>query len=123
MENTLPQFEVEIMFSSKGEDIMNGSCMTTDGGSSGNGYIIHVNTNEGAKEFVLSYDGVKDMIHHSLECHRQVSEAKEHDSWIKESVLCFESCFVFVAFLYMYIVVSPLNVQLCINVCSLKVHK
>ena len=68
-------------------------------GMCGNSYIVHVNANGSTKEFVLSYDGAKDVIHHCLEGSGGVSEAKEHNSWFIEAVACFEGSFVFIALL------------------------
>ena len=43
----------------------------------GNGYIVHVNTDGSTKEFVLSYNRVKDVIHQCLEGSRGVGETKK----------------------------------------------
>ena len=88
-------------------------------GICGNSYIVHVNANGSTKEFVLSYDGAKDVIHHCLEGSWGVSEAEEHDSWFIEAVACFEGSFVFVTLLDADIVIPPANIQFSINVSTL----
>lgn len=65
---------------------------------------------------MLSYEGSKDVIHHSLEGSGRVGKAKEHNCGFLQAVVCFESHLMFIACLDMYIVVSPSNIQFCINV-------
>ena len=121
MEETFFQFEVQAVFGRQGQDVSDSCSVVPIVGMCGNSYIIHVNANGSTKEFVLSYDRAKDVVHHCLEGGWGVSEAKEHDSWFIEAVACFEGGFVFVALLDVDIVIPPMDVQFSINVSALQV--
>ena len=119
IKKTLLQFEVQIMFGGKGQNITydHGVVLVVDMG--GDSYIVNVNMDGSTKEFVLSYTGAKNVVHHLLEGGRWVGEAKEHDSWFVGSISHFEGSFMFIAFFDADIVVTPLNVQLCVNVSTM----
>ena len=80
VEKTFLQFEVQIVFSCQGQDVMDSSSVIVVIGVGGCGYIIHVNMYGSTQKFMLSYNGAKDMIHHCLEGHRGIGEAKKHVS-------------------------------------------
>ena len=119
VEETFFQFEVQVVFGRQGQDVGDSCSMIIIVGMCGNSYIVHVNADGSTKEFVLSYDGAKDVIQHRLEGSWGVSGAKEHDSRFIEAVVCFEGSFVFVALLDADIVISPVDVQFSINVSAL----
>ena len=121
MEKTLLQLEVQVMFSCQGEDVTHSCSVILVVGTSSNGYVVHVNANGNIKELMLSYDRVKDVIHHHLEGSGGVSETKKHDSWLVEAVTHLEGSFVFVSFLDVNIVISLANVQHCINISASQV--
>jgi len=61
----------------------------------------------------------EDLVHHCLECGRQVGEAKEHDPWFEETTICFESGLPLIPWENVDIVVAPPNVKLCEDGCIL----
>ena len=73
---------------------------------SGNDHVIHVDTEPSLCNLFL-----KNVVHHGLECGRGVGQAEEHNCWLKESFAGFEGSFIFVAFFYTDIVISPVNVE------------
>ena len=70
---------------------------------------------------MLSYDGAEYMVHHCLEGSWGICKAKEHDRGFVQSIACFKGGFVFVSFLNAYVVISPSDVQLGIDVCPSQV--
>ena len=109
MEKTFFQFEVQVVFGRQGKNISDSHGIIIIVGMRGNSYIVHVTVDRSIKEFVLSYDRAKNVIHHHLEGSRGVSEAKEHDSWLIEAIAHFDSGFVFIALLDADVVISPMN--------------
>ena len=61
------------------------------------------------------------MVHHRLESGRGVCKAKEHDRGFIQSIACFKGGLVFVSFFNAYVVISPPDVQLGIDVCPSQV--
>ena len=104
------------MLSCQGKDIGDSRGVIVITGAHGNSYIVHVNADGSTKEFMLSYNGVKNVIHHRLEGGWGVSKAKEHDCWFIEAVASFEGGFVFVTLLDVDVVISPADVQFSIDV-------
>jgi hypothetical protein len=51
------------------------------------------------------------VIHEALEGGRTIAHAEEHDSWFKESVVCFKGSLPLVFFSDLNVVVSPLDVE------------
>src|ERR1700761_2154808 len=111
VENALFRFEVEIVIGCKLKYVGDSGSMIGIVGAGSYGDIIHVDANRGTKEFVLSYDGTKDMIHHGLESSWQVCETEEHDGRFVQAVACFKRCLVFISLLDAYVVIPPLNVE------------
>src|SRR5258708_21380146 len=67
---------------------------------------IHV-----ADGFIAIDKGAEDVIHHHQEGGWQVAQSKEHDKWLKESLVCGESCLPLIPFLQLDIVEAPTEVQ------------
>src|SRR5258705_571314 len=68
--------------------------------------VIHV-----ANSFIAINKGAEDVIHHHLEGSQQVAQSKEHDEWLKESLVHGEGCLPLIPFLQSDIVEAPTEVQ------------
>jgi hypothetical protein len=68
--------------------------------------VIHIDDNISGSDFFL-----EDGVHHCLKGGRGISKAKEHNQRFKKSSIGFECDFPFIAFFYLDIVVSPLDVK------------
>ena len=66
VEKVLLQFEVQVAFGSNGQNVTDCPRMVPIGGLGGDSYVIHVNANRSAQQFMLSYDRAKDVVHHCL---------------------------------------------------------
>ena len=104
------------MLSCQGKDLGDSRSVIVITGARGNSYIVHVNADGSTKKFVLSYNRVKNVVHHCLEGGWGVSKAKEHDCWFIEAIVSFEGGFVFITLLDVDIVISPTDVQFSIDV-------
>src|SRR6202453_1153692 len=107
MERALLWLEVQVVILRYCEDILNGINMIGKGGGRSDGYVVHVDSNDCSPYRVLRDDIFIDLIHHGLECCGGVTESEKHNCGLKESIACFERCFVFIAFFNAYVVVSP----------------
>src|SRR5712664_2124249 len=58
------------------------------------------------------YQFVEDVVHHSLECGRTVSEAEKHHQGFKETAIGAERCLPFISFLHPDIIEPPPDIQL-----------
>ena len=58
------------------------------------------------------YEVPKDVVHHSLEGGRRIAQPKEHDSGFKQSPICPKGYLPLISLPHLYIVISPLNIQL-----------
>ena len=52
----------------------------------------------------------EDVIHHGLECSWAIGEAKEHDQWFKQPLICLECCLPLISFLNVHIVIAPVDI-------------
>ena len=68
--------------------------------------IIHI-----AYHFAVVDEFTEDVIHHCLECHRGVTQSKEHDSWFKQSSISSECGLPLITFFDLHIVKSPVEVK------------
>src|SRR6266436_1229075 len=68
--------------------------------------VVHV-----ANGFIAIDKGAEDVIHHCLEGGQRVAQSKEHDKWLKESLVHGEGCLPLVSFFEMDIVEAPAEVQ------------
>jgi hypothetical protein len=73
----------------------------------GHDKIIHVDFQPSLCDLFL-----EDVIHHCLEGCWGVCEAKEHDSWLKESLACFKGGFPLVSLFDVDIVIAPSYIEL-----------
>ena len=103
------------------EDIVDSRFVVIQIGVHSNTDVIHIDSYCHSKGFVFEDDVVVNVAHHSLKCRRGISEAKVHDSWFEKSILHLESCLLFITFLYMYIVVTPSDIELHVDVCIAQV--
>src|SRR6266487_3940554 len=55
---------------------------------------------------------LEDFVHHGLKSGRAVSQTKKHDQGFEKSPVGAKGCLPLVPFLYPYIIISPLNIQL-----------
>jgi|SRR6266702_5758802 len=117
MEKTFFWLEVKIMKLSNFEDIINGTPVVVEVGTSGDANVVHIDADCGAKGFVFEDNVPVDEVHHGLKGRWQISEPKIHDGWFKKSVSGFECCFLFVSFADSYVVVAPSNVKFGIYMC------
>ncbi len=115
MECAFFRLEVEIMILRNLEYIADCCCMSIYVHLCCDAYVIHIYSDGGSFEFVFHDDVPKDVVHHGLECCWGVCESKIHDCWFKKSISCFKSCLLFIALLYLYIVIPPSNVQFGID--------
>ena len=53
----------------------------------------------------------EDIIHHCLECHRGVTQSKEHDGWLKQPLVSLECSLPLIPFLDPHVVESPSEVK------------
>src|SRR5258707_1568313 len=51
------------------------------------------------------------ILHHHLECHGGVTQSKEHDSWLKQSLVSLECSLPLIPFLDLHIVESPSEIK------------
>src|SRR5258708_30712356 len=68
--------------------------------------VIHVTNG-----FIAIDKGVEDVVHHHLEGGWQVAQSKEHDKWLKESLVHGEGHLPLIPFLQSDIVEAPTEVQ------------
>src|SRR6266436_6847293 len=64
-----------------------------------------------ANSFIAINKGVEDVVHHHLDGGQQVAQSKEHDEWLKESLVHGEGCLPLIPFLQSDIVEAPMEVQ------------
>src|ERR1700677_721895 len=112
MESALLRFEVQIMILCNCENIFYSCDMVRKRCGRSNSNVVHINSDYRSPESVLGNDIFVYLIHHRLEGCGGVAEAKKHDSGLKESISCFERCFVFITFFDSNVVVSPSYVEL-----------
>ena len=119
MEDTFGEFEKEGVQLHNLEDVSDSGGVGCKGrGFGGNGDVVHVSSNDGAKGFVFDDSVMVNGIHHGLEGGRRVSEAKEHNHWFVKSVTSFEGSLPFVTFIDTDVVVPPLDIQFGVDVHS-----
>ena len=53
---------------------------------------------------------LEDVVHHCLGGGRAVHEAKEHDLWFKESMVCAEGSFPFISIADPHVVEAPVDI-------------
>src|SRR5260221_3909013 len=68
--------------------------------------IIHI-----AYGLTIVDEILEDIIHHHLECHRGVTQSKEHDSWLKQPSVSSECSLPLIPFLDPHVVESPSEVK------------
>src|SRR5258705_13243466 len=68
--------------------------------------VVHV-----ANSFIVINKGMEDVVHHHLEGSQQVAQSKEHDKWLKESLVHGEGHLPLIPFLQSDIVEAPMEVQ------------
>src|ERR1700677_4641793 len=107
MESALLRFEVQVVVLRHCEDVFNGVNMVGKRSGRSDGNIVHVDSNDRSPYRVLCDDIFIDLIHHGLEGCWGVAEAKKHNCGLKESIACFERCFMFIAPFNAYVVVPP----------------
>ena len=99
------RFQVEIMFLEFLEDLLCPFMMIRK--------VIAMQENVVHIDFKPSFINflAENIIHHVLKCGGRVAKSKEHDHWFKESTIGFESCFPFISFLEIDVVIAPADVQ------------
>src|SRR6266702_1922455 len=121
MEEALLRFEVQIVELRHLENIVDGTTMVVEISTGGDTDIIHVDANGGTERFVLE-DGVTiDEVHHSLECRWRIGKSEIHDRGFEKAISGFKRSLRFVSFTDAYIVVSPADIELRIDVCVAEV--
>ncbi len=83
----------------------------------GDADVVHIDADGGPKWFMLDDDVMVDVVHHSLEGSWRVCKPEIHDCGFKETVSCFKCRLLFISFANAYIVIPPLDVELCVYVC------
>src|ERR1700677_870650 len=73
--------------------------------------IVHIDPNDSSPDCVLCDDIFVNLIHHCLEGCWRVTEAKEHDCGLKESIACFEGRLMFVSLLDSDVIISPTHIE------------
>src|SRR6266702_1927952 len=89
--------------------------------ASGDPNVVHVNSASRSKTFMFEDDVTIDVVHHRLERCWRIGESKVHNCRFEESVSGFKGCLLLIPFTDSYIVVSPANVELRIDVCVTEV--
>jgi hypothetical protein len=56
---------------------------------------------------------MEDVVHHRLESHQGICEAKEHNHWLKQSLVCFEGGLPLIAVADVDVVISLMDIKLC----------
>src|ERR1700677_1054200 len=110
MERALLWLEVQVVILRYCEDIFNGINMIEKRGRRSDSYVVHVDSDDCSPYRVLRDDIFIDLIHHGLEGRWGVTKSEKHYCGLKESIACFERCFVFIAFFNAYVVVSPADI-------------
>ena len=118
MEDTFLWFEIKIVSFCKFEDFGDACDVVCFIGTGCDGNVIHVFFDFGSFGCPLLFDWSKNPIHHRLEGRQRVTKAEKHHHWFPQPVLHLECCFVLVAFLNLYIIISPADIEFCENVCS-----
>ena len=80
--------------------------------------VVHVNPDCGPPDFVLLYRLSVEGVHHRLEGGWGVREAEEHDGGFVEASPRFESGLMLIPLFYSDVIVSPSDVQLCVDIGS-----
>src|ERR1700677_1937660 len=107
MECALLRFEVEVVILCYCENVFNSINMIWKGSGRSDSYIVHIDSDDCSPDCVLCDDIFIDLIHHGLKGRRGVTESEKHDCGLKESIACFERCFMFISFFDSYVVVTP----------------
>ena len=68
--------------------------------------VVHI-----AYDLAIVDEILEDIIHHCLEHHRGVTQSKEHDSWLKQSLVSSEHSLPLIPFLDLHIVESPSEIE------------
>src|ERR1700677_2078563 len=111
MESALLRFEVQIVILCNRKNVFNGRYMIRKGSGCSDSNIVHVDSNDRSSDGVLCDDIFVNLIHHRLEGRWRVTEAKEHDCGLEESILCFECRLMFVSFFDSDVVISPTHIE------------
>ncbi|KAG5350172.1 hypothetical protein C0989_012409 [Termitomyces sp. Mn162] len=102
---TLLQLEVELVLVEAFQDKM--SDLTV--------FLQHFGVDEDVIEvyahYTLCNEVLKDVVHHGLEGGQAVGETKEHDEWLKQSLVGLEGCLLLISFQNVHIVVTPPDIQ------------
>jgi len=72
VEEALLRFEIKIVELCNFEDVVNRSAVVIKVGSSGDADVIHVYVDRCSKGFMFEDDVTVYVVHHSLECRRQI---------------------------------------------------
>ncbi len=82
----------------------------------GDSNVVHVNLDSCTERFMLENGVAIDEVHHSLEGRWRIGESKVHDRRFEKSISGFECSLLLISLTNAYIVVSPSNVKLCVDV-------
>ncbi len=99
------------------KDIVDGTVVVVEVSTSSDTNVIHVDADGSTKGFMFEDDVTIDEVHHSLESRWRVGKSEIHDRGFKKAVSGFECCLGLVPFTDAYIVVSPADIELRVDVC------
>ncbi len=116
MERAFLQLKVEVMVERNLKYVTNGCYVSFDISTCCNADVVHVYSYSSPLKFVFEDGVLEDIVHHGLKSCRRVGESEVHDCGFEETIPRFECCFPLVSFLDSYVVVSPSNIQLCVDV-------
>src|SRR6266702_1121598 len=100
---------------------MNCTTMIVEVGTSSDTNVVHVDADGGTKGFMLEDSVAIDEVHHRLKGRWRIGKSEIHDRRFKEAVSGFECRLGLISFADAYVIVSPADVELCINVCVAEV--
>ena len=60
----------------------------------------------------LSNEVTEEVVHHCLKCHGRIGEAKEHNKRFEKTTVGTKGGFLFITILDVYVIVTPMDIQL-----------
>src|SRR6266702_7785595 len=99
------------------EDVVNCTMVVVEVGAGSNADVVHIDTDGSTEGFMFEDNVAIDEVHHSLEGRWRIGKSEIHDCGFKKAVSGFERCFGLVPFTDSYVVISPSDIELRIDMC------
>src|SRR6266702_5596755 len=99
------------------EDVVNCTMVVVEVGAGSNADVVHIDTDGSTEGFMFEDNVAIDEVHHSLEGRWRIGKSEIHDRGFKKAISGFECCLGLVPFADAYIVISPADIELRVDVC------